>query len=79
MTMRGISKPGSSTVTSALRGIVKRDATRAEMMSLALGGSVDDVQRGCLRWALAGGARLPRLPKGITLPTDRMLVMESST
>lgn len=38
MTMRGISKPGSSTVTSALRGIVKRDATRAEMMSLALGG-----------------------------------------
>ncbi|WP_314501625.1 GTP cyclohydrolase I FolE [uncultured Actinomyces sp.] len=38
MTMRGISKPGSSTVTSALRGIVKRDATRAEMMSLVLGG-----------------------------------------
>lgn len=38
MTMRGISKPGSSTVTSALRGIVKRDATRSEMMSLALGG-----------------------------------------
>ena len=38
MTMRGISKPGSSTVTSALRGIVKGDATRAEMMSLALGG-----------------------------------------
>lgn len=26
-------------------------------------------------WALAGGARPPRLPKGITLPTDRMLVM----
>ena len=39
MTMRGISKPGSSTVTSALRGIAKRDATRAEMMSLVLGGA----------------------------------------
>ncbi len=35
MTIRGIRKPGSSTVTSALRGIFKTDqATRAEFMSL---------------------------------------------
>lgn len=35
MTMRGIKKPGSKTVTSALRGSVKTDAkTRAEVMSL---------------------------------------------
>ncbi|WP_442984622.1 MULTISPECIES: GTP cyclohydrolase I FolE [unclassified Schaalia] len=38
MAMRGINKPGSSTVTSALRGIMKDAATRAEMMSLVLGG-----------------------------------------
>jgi GTP cyclohydrolase I len=35
MTMRGIKKPGSETVTSALRGIIKTDAsTRSEVMSL---------------------------------------------
>jgi len=35
MTMRGIKKPGSKTVTSALRGIIKTDArTRSEVMSL---------------------------------------------
>lgn len=35
MTMRGIKKPGSKTVTSALRGIIKKDArTRAEVMAL---------------------------------------------
>ncbi len=35
MTIRGIRKPGSSTVTSALRGVFKEDqATRAEFMSL---------------------------------------------
>jgi len=35
MTMRGIKKPGSKTVTSALRGIIKTDArTRAETMAL---------------------------------------------
>ncbi|MDP4092821.1 MAG: GTP cyclohydrolase I FolE [Bacillota bacterium] len=35
MTMRGIKKPGSKTITSALRGIMKSDAkTRAEVMSL---------------------------------------------
>ena len=38
MTMRGIRKPGSSTVTSALRGILNHPATRQEMMSLVLGG-----------------------------------------
>lgn len=38
MTMRGVRKPGSSTVTSALRGIMEHPATRAEMMSLILGG-----------------------------------------
>lgn len=35
MTMRGIKKPGSKTITSALRGIIKTDArTRSEVMSL---------------------------------------------
>jgi GTP cyclohydrolase I len=35
MTMRGIKKPGSKTVTSALRGLMKSDArTRSEVMSL---------------------------------------------
>lgn len=38
MTMRGIKKPGSKTVTSALRGILKTDArTRAEAMALIKG------------------------------------------
>ena len=39
MSMRGISQPGSSTVTSALRGIMSDGATRAEMMALVLSGS----------------------------------------
>ncbi|AHM57009.1 GTP cyclohydrolase 1 [Peptoclostridium acidaminophilum DSM 3953] len=35
MTMRGVKKPGSTTVTSAIRGIFKNDtAARAEIMSL---------------------------------------------
>jgi GTP cyclohydrolase IA len=35
MTMRGIKKPGSKTLTSALRGLMKTDVrTRAEVMSL---------------------------------------------
>ncbi|WP_038267060.1 GTP cyclohydrolase I FolE [Peptoclostridium litorale] len=35
MTMRGVKKPGSKTVTSAIRGIFKNDtAARAEVMSL---------------------------------------------
>ena len=38
MSMRGITKPGSSTVTSALRGIMNDGTTRAEMMALVLGG-----------------------------------------
>ena len=38
MSMRGVSKPGSSTVTSALRGIMNDGTTRAEMMALVLGG-----------------------------------------
>ncbi|TYP84786.1 GTP cyclohydrolase I FolE [Blastococcus xanthinilyticus] len=38
MAMRGIRKPGSSTVTSAVRGIFREDArTRSEAMSLVLG------------------------------------------
>jgi GTP cyclohydrolase I len=35
MTMRGVRKPGSRTVTSALRGLCKQDArSRAEALSL---------------------------------------------
>jgi len=38
MTMRGIKKPGSKTITSALRGTIKTDArTRAEVMALING------------------------------------------
>lgn len=37
MTMRGVRKPGSSTVTSAVRGQLRDPATRAEAMSLILG------------------------------------------
>jgi GTP cyclohydrolase I len=34
MTMRGVRKPGSKTVTSAVRGMLRRPETRAEAMSL---------------------------------------------
>lgn len=34
MTLRGARKPGSSTVTSAVRGLLRQPATRAEAMSL---------------------------------------------
>lgn len=37
MTMRGVRKPGSHTVTSAVRGQLRDPATRAEAMSLILG------------------------------------------
>jgi GTP cyclohydrolase I len=38
MAMRGIRKPGSTTVTSAVRGIFRESlATRSEAMSLVLG------------------------------------------
>ena len=38
MTMRGVHKPGSRTVTSAVRGSMHNAATRAEAMSLILAG-----------------------------------------
>ncbi|MDR1512616.1 MAG: GTP cyclohydrolase I FolE [Propionibacteriaceae bacterium] len=38
MTMRGVRKPGSKTVTSAVRGHLANPATRAEAMSLILAG-----------------------------------------
>jgi GTP cyclohydrolase I len=34
MTMIGVKKPGSKTVTSAIRGVLRKDATRAEAMAL---------------------------------------------
>lgn len=37
MSMRGVRKPGASTVTSAVRGQLREAATRAEAMSLILG------------------------------------------
>lgn len=43
MTIRGVYKPGSSFVTSAMRGVFKeRLATRAEVMSLIFGGKTRD-------------------------------------
>lgn len=38
MTMRGIRKPGASTVTSKLCGVMNNAATRQEMMTLVMGG-----------------------------------------
>ncbi len=37
MAMRGVRKPGSRTITSAVRGGLKNPATRAEAMSLIIG------------------------------------------
>jgi GTP cyclohydrolase I len=37
MSMRGVRKPGSRTVTSAVRGQMRDPATRAEAMSLVIG------------------------------------------
>jgi GTP cyclohydrolase I len=37
MAMRGVRKPGSRTVTSAVRGEMRKPATRAEAMSLIVG------------------------------------------
>jgi GTP cyclohydrolase I len=39
MTMRGVRKPGSKTVTSAVRGTMHNAATRAEAMSLIMAGA----------------------------------------
>ncbi len=36
MTMRGVHKPGSKTITSGVRGLLRNAATRAEAMSLIL-------------------------------------------
>ncbi|HSO64107.1 MAG TPA: GTP cyclohydrolase I FolE [Ornithinibacter sp.] len=38
MSMRGVQKPGSRTITSAVRGQLRDGATRAEAMALLLGG-----------------------------------------
>lgn len=39
MSMRGVKKPGARTTTSAVRGVLRRPATRAEAMSLILRGA----------------------------------------
>lgn len=39
MSMRGVRKPGAKTVTSAMRGSMRVAATRAEALSLILGGT----------------------------------------
>ncbi|HLN76201.1 MAG TPA: GTP cyclohydrolase I FolE [Nocardioidaceae bacterium] len=39
MTMRGVRKPGSKTVTSAVRGVMHNAATRSEAMSLIMNGN----------------------------------------
>jgi GTP cyclohydrolase I len=38
MTIRGVRKPGAKTITSAVRGQLRNAATRAEAMSLIIGG-----------------------------------------
>jgi GTP cyclohydrolase I len=37
LTMRGVKKPGSVTTTSAMRGVMRREATRAEAFALIRG------------------------------------------
>ena len=37
MTMRGVKKPGSVTTTSAMRGVMRKEATRAEAFALIKG------------------------------------------
>lgn len=37
LTMRGIKKPGSQTITSAIRGCLRKEATRAEAFALIKG------------------------------------------
>lgn len=37
MTMRGVRKPGSKVVTSAIRGVMRAPATRAEALAIILG------------------------------------------
>ncbi|MCK5126134.1 MAG: GTP cyclohydrolase I FolE [candidate division Zixibacteria bacterium] len=37
MTIRGVKKPGSMTITSAIRGCMRKDATRAEAFALIKG------------------------------------------
>jgi GTP cyclohydrolase I len=37
LTMRGVKKPGSVTTTSAMRGVMRREATRAEAFALIKG------------------------------------------
>ncbi len=39
MSMRGVRKPGARTITSAVRGTFRDPTTRAEAMSLIVGGS----------------------------------------
>jgi GTP cyclohydrolase I len=39
MTMRGVRKPGSKTITSAIRGVMHNPATRSEAMSLIMHGT----------------------------------------
>jgi GTP cyclohydrolase I len=39
MTMRGVRKPGSKTITSAIRGSMRNAATRSEAMSLIMHGT----------------------------------------
>lgn len=39
MSMRGVKKPGARTTTSAVRGVLRRPATRAEAMSLIMHGA----------------------------------------
>ena len=39
MTMRGVRKPGSKTITSAIRGVMHNAATRSEAMSLIMHGT----------------------------------------
>ncbi|HDH99512.1 MAG: GTP cyclohydrolase I FolE [Candidatus Latescibacterota bacterium] len=38
LTMRGVQKPGSKTLTSAMRGIMRQEATRLEAFSMIMGG-----------------------------------------
>ena len=65
MTMRGVRKPGSKTVTSAVRGTMHNAATRAEAMSLITPAAADLAARATSR------TRRRRRPGSVVCTPDR--------
>ena len=78
MTMRGVRKPGSKTITSAVRGQLRNAATRAEAMSLIIRPAL--VSALGARTAFSAGAKgvddvSPAVSSGRGLPRRATLIM----